>query len=121
MEMEIEGMNVASRRDETAREEPLSFKTKTLYGIVALITILMGLALFASSAPDGLSYVSENVYGLQGESFRLGLMDDYDFLGIGGPLGTIFSAIIGAIVIFIVFLVPIVIYRTIKKEKRQVK
>ncbi len=111
---------VLKEKDESETMSLREFrKYKTIGGVFVLILVISLLALVASSFPDGLSYVSENVYNLEGWSFKLGIMDDYDFLGLGGILGTLLSAIIGAILVSVLFFIPYGLYR-LRRSKTSV-
>jgi len=90
--------------------------------MVAILAIAMGLSLAASSFPDGLEKVAENLgfidkaVDVLPEGFFL--IPDYAFRGIGNEsLQTSMAGLFGVLIIFIFFTIIYLIYKSAVSNK----
>lgn len=100
----------------------------SVIGILAIFIIAMGLSLVASSFPDGLEKVAENLGFLDkaSETFPEGffLIPDYTFGGVKNErLQTSLAGLFGVLIILALFALVYFIYRaaTFKVEKKKNK
>ncbi len=101
--------------------ETIKKSNKPLLGSAIILFGLSVLALFASPHPDGLEKVSM-IAGFENkarEPFGLGVANDYDFLMLGGFLGTFLSALLGIVIVLGVFFIPAMIVREYSAKKTQ--
>lgn len=99
--------------------ETLKKSNKPLIGTAIILFGLSVLSLFASPSPDGLEKVSI-ISGFNknaSEPFKLGVANDYNFLTLGGWLGTLLSALLGITLVFGIFFIPLAIIKEISNKK----
>ncbi|MFW9929187.1 MAG: energy-coupling factor ABC transporter permease [Candidatus Thorarchaeota archaeon] len=97
--------------------DSLKESNKPILGLALLLFILSMLSLFSFPNPDGLSSATSQLFPNVPEFFfKLGIANDYDFLGLGGFLGTILSAILGIIIISGVFILPTKYFKERKRN-----
>ena len=94
--------------------------------LVAIFIIAMGLSLAASSFPDGLEKVAENLGFIDKASETLPegffLIPDYVFGGVSGErLQTSLAGLFGVIIIFALFALVYLIYRAATFKKTGIK
>ena len=87
-------------------------------GILAILIIAMGLSLVASSFPDGLEKVAENLGFIDNSSQTLPegffLIPDYAFKGVKGEkLQTSIAGLFGVLIIFAMFALVYLIYHAV--------
>ena len=90
--------------------------------LVAIFIIAMGLSLAASSFPDGLEKVAENLGFIDKASETLPegffLIPDYAFAGVSGEkLQTSLAGLFGILIIFALFALVYLIYRAATSNK----
>ncbi len=94
---------------------------KAVIGLSIVLLFLSFLSLFASSNPDGLEKVGI-IAGLEEkakEPFKLGIANDYQFLGLTGAMGTFFSALLGIIILLGIFLLPAMYWQERKMTRQK--
>ncbi len=114
-------------------EKQSKFSLKKTLGILAIVTIFIGgvLSLFASSYPDGLEWSMERVAGTTELEAAGGLYDkassiqevtsilpDYAFKGSESTVGTVFSGIIGSIIVLTICVGVSYIFKFFKSKRK---
>ena len=78
--------------------------SRTSWVLVALgliVLVVIAASLFASGDPDGLERVAEDTGFIGvGEGSPFGIIADYVFPGLDGPLATIVAGVIGVAIVF---------------------
>lgn len=105
---------------ETAKKDRLPLATTLIVIIAAALVIGGGVSLLASSNPDGLEWsifeqmkISEDNYGIESDAAtkaqiiqeNLAFLPDYAFKNSDSIVGTTFSGIIGAGIVFLIFII----------------
>jgi len=96
----------------------------TAIAIVSILIIAMGLSLAASSFPDGLEKVAENLGFMDSAADTLlegfFLIPDYAVRGIGNEkLQTSLAGLFGILIIFALFTLIYLIYRAVNLKKAE--
>ncbi|MFW9997599.1 MAG: energy-coupling factor ABC transporter permease [Candidatus Odinarchaeota archaeon] len=90
----------------------LVWNKKTVTGLAFLLgtfTILAIIPALFEFPTDGLDYVGSELFNFNqvisgiNDAFRLGISDDYNFLGLGPVFGTVLAAILGVAIIIALF------------------
>ena len=89
-------------------------KTVVLISFLVIVGIL---AIIASSTPDGLEYVANQIGLGEGTSLSLGLFDDYSFFGNSGLTASILAGILGVVLISGVTILPIYAIKEFKEKQ----
>ena len=97
---------LSEEQSQESISETFSQSHKPIIGLGILLLILSALAIIASSNPDGLERVGQDLGFTDGSSFNLGLAKDYMLFGLPGILGTILSALLGIIILLGLFVLP---------------
>jgi len=96
--------------------------TFVLVGIIAALTIAMLISVFASSFPDGLEKVAENL-GFIGNSREIVpesffLIPDYTFRAVGSELWQVsLAGMSGVLIILAFFGIIYLIYKAVNKKR----
>lgn len=80
-------------------------RTWWIVGLVAALAVVVIAAIWASSDPDGLERIAEDLGFIDaGDEAGFEMLPDYTFPGIEGELSTIVAGIIGIVVVLVVVL-----------------
>ena len=90
-------------------------KTTISLGIILILFSI--LAVLASTNPDGLERVGEEIGLSEGSSFQLGIADDYAFGGIDSFFGILLSAALGVSLLLGIFLLPVLLVNEIRERR----
>ena len=113
------GFQIETEESETDATLVTSSKRASIpfVAIGSLLLILSIVALFASPSPDGLSRVGEDLNLPEGSAFSLGIADDYSFLGQTSFIGTLLSALLGAVILLGLFGLPVMYWKERKAQQ----
>ena len=84
-----------------ATDRGLRGRRWVVIALLIAVVVVVGAALFASGAPDGLERVAEDtgfIGAAEGSPFSI--IADYAFPGVDGPLATILAGLVGVAVLF---------------------